>query len=999
MIPESKMVLCVLSLFVFIIARAHTAEAGEERQFPLYGLSVSFDVKNNLLRGMASVTLTGDGDTAFSAGDLRIESIRLNGKPVDYRIKDGAFKVAGKGVLEIRYEGTFKGEQGGTENLENAGVVSAGIVSEKGISLTGNWYPSIKSLALYKLTAIVPENFTAISEADEITSRETESGREYVFHFAHPLNGIDLAAGEYREVRDRVNNIDIYMYFFPEDISLADTYAEYTKKYFRMYEELLVPYPYKRFSVVENILPTGYSMPTFTLLGRDVVRLPFITSTSLGHEITHQWFGNYVYADFGSGNWLEAITTYLSDHLYEEQKSRGWEYRKKILIDYQSYVTPGKDFPLKDFTQRTDFASASIGYGKGAMLFHMLKNLVGEETFYRSLKSLIKNNAFRNASWVDIKKSFEDGSGRDLGWFFDEWLDRKGVPSFVIKDPRVLVLNGIPTVTFELNQKGESYKLELPLRIAGGKGEVNEALKIEKEKQYFEIPTEESPRSAVFDGNYDTMRKLREGEFPPVISRLLGDEKRIVVYSENGKEQYADLIRILKENGFTRTADKDLKDETIRTSSLIILGFESPVLKRLFGEVGKPASGFLLTVKDNPLNTSKVVAYANGDTKEEVTLAARKIFHYGKYSTVRFEKGKNVEKETAETERGMVFSLSEPVEGVVPKKTLKLERIIESVSDKPVIFVGERHTNYEDHKVELDLIMELFRKGRKFAIGMEMFQRPFQKTIDEYLSGVIDERKFLKESEYFKRWRFDYGLYREIIEFAKVKGIPVVALNLNSEIVNKVASGGLDSLSETEKKEIPQDMDMADATYKKRLKDIFEGHPSGTTFDNFYQAQILWDETMAHSAAQFLKEKPDYQIVILAGAGHIMYDSGIPRRLQRLTGKEYATLINGQFDEDIGDYVLFANEIKPPFSARLGVMLDKREGGVIIEEFSPGSAALRAGLERGDTLISIDDWKIESVEDAKIALFDKKPEQTVKVRIKRKRFLLGEKEFEFSISL
>src|SRR5512142_2021373 len=104
-----------------------------------------------------------------------------------------------------------------------------------------------------------------------------------------------------------------------------------------MYHALLRPYPYKRFSVVENILPTGYSMPTFTLLGKEIVRLPFIPETSLGHEITHQWFGNYVYWSGGRGNWLEAITTYLSDQYYQEQQGKGWEYRKKVLTDYQSY--------------------------------------------------------------------------------------------------------------------------------------------------------------------------------------------------------------------------------------------------------------------------------------------------------------------------------------------------------------------------------------------------------------------------------------------------------------------------------------------------------------------------------------------------------------------------------------------------------------------------------------------------------------------------------------
>jgi aminopeptidase N len=388
-----------------------------------------------------------------------------------------------------------------------------------------------------------------------------------------------------------------------------------------------------------------------------------------------------------------------------------------------------------------------------------------------------------------------------------------------------------------------------------------------------------------------------------------------------------------------------------------------------------------------------------GINKEEVTLAARKIFHYGKYSVIRFEQGKNVEKKITETPRGIILSLYEPVKGIVPKKLLTLDRIIDTVSDKPIIFVGERHTNYEDHKVELDLIMELFKKGKKFAVGMEMFQRPSQKAIDDYLTGAIDERRFLKDSDYFKRWRFDFAFYREIIDFAKAKGIPIVALNARGEIVKKVAFGGLDTLSEIEKREIPQDMDMSDDAYEKRVKDVFELHPGGTQFDYFYQAQILWDETMAHSAAEFLKEKPDYQMVIMAGAEHIMYNSGIPQRLKRLTGKEFASLINGVFDEDIADYVLFPDEIKPPFSAKLGIILNEKEGSVLIEEFSPESAALKAGLRNGDAILAIDGWRIDSIEDTKIALFDKKPLQIIKIKIVRKRFLLGEKELEFLLSL
>ncbi len=990
---------CIFTLIIFTIFLSGTAES--EETLPIYNLSVSFDIKTNLLKGTALITFPEEGERTISTNNLHIMAISFNGQPVDPEIKDGIFKLSGKGTLDIAYEGTFK-EGVEIENLENVGVVTPDIVSDKGISLTAGWYPSIGSMSYWHLKALVPQGFTAISEADEINAIETTRGTEYSFHLPHPLQGINLVVGPYMQRHESHRGIEIYACFFPEDISLAENYIKYTKKYLTLYERLLGPYPYKRFSVVENILPTGYSMPTFTLLGQDVVRLPFITETSLGHEILHQWFGNYVYADYESGNWLEGITSCLSDHLYEEQKGAGWQYRKKILIDYQSYVTPSKEAPLKDFTGRKDFASAAIGYGKGAMLFHMLKNLVGESTFYNALRELIEEKKFARASWADIKSTFEKASAKDIEWFFSQWLTRKDIPSFEVKNIRVTVLKGVPTISFEIYQKGQPYKFGLLLRVVTEKNEIKEILQIEKERQTFEIAAEERPLKIVFDEDYDLMRKLTEKEFPPVIAQLMGDEKRLVVYPEKEKEKYSELINVFQKEGFEAKEEQEVKDEDIKNSSLLVLGLESPVLKRLFGQIRKSEAGFNLIVKRNPLNTARVVAYANGDSKEEVDPVVKKIFRYGKYSLLRFQGGENIVKETEETERGMSFNLYEPVLGVDTKNTTKLSEIINAVVDKPIIYIGERHTNYEDHVVQLEFITELFKRGKKFAIDMEMFQRPFQKAIDNYFSGAIIEKEFLRASEYFKRWKYDYHLYREIVEFAKAKGIPVIALNLMEEIIRKVSAGGLDALTEEEKKEIPQDMDMSDEDYRDRLREIFKLHPDRSNFNYFSQSQILWDETMAHSIAQFMRDNQGYQMVVLVGAQHIMFGSGIPKRVFRLNGKDYATLINGgeeDLKKDIGDFVLFPGPIAPPVTFKLGVFLREDDGRMKIEDFGPGSIALEAGLKEGDTIISIDDWKIVSIDDVKIALFDKKQGETINVKVLRKKFLFGEKMLEFDITL
>src|SRR4030042_2012441 len=337
-----NMKFCIIIIFVFILSLSGIAESAET--LPVYKLSVAFDMENSLLKAAAHITFPDDGTRDILTGALRIIAITFNGQPLVPEIKDGVFKI-----------------------------------SRKGISLTSNWYPSFEGMANWNLKGLLPEGFKAISEADEVDVTGTDKGMEYNFHFPYPLRQIHLVAGSYTEQHESHQGVEINTYFFPEDTSIAGKYVAYAKKYLSLYGELLAPYPYKRFSIVENILPTGYSMPTFTLLGRTVVKLPFIPATSLGHEILHQWFGNYVYEDYKSGNWLEGITSYLSDHLYEEQKGTGWQHRKKILIDYQSYVKQSKEAPLKNFKERTDFASAAIGYGKGAMVFHMLKNLVGEK--------------------------------------------------------------------------------------------------------------------------------------------------------------------------------------------------------------------------------------------------------------------------------------------------------------------------------------------------------------------------------------------------------------------------------------------------------------------------------------------------------------------------------------------------------------------------------------------------------------------------------------------
>ncbi len=978
------------------------AVSGADNAVALHEIQVRIDPEQHSLTGEARITLPPGKARSIRAGGVTVKSISALGAGFAEDRKTGVITIeAGSGprVVTIAFAVSYApARASGRED----GIEQANVVEPEGIALTGLWYPAVEGLSRYRLTALLPPGFEGISEADDVLIKEqTDGSREFSFVFDHPVEGISLIAGKYRVRTVRHEGIDIVTFFFPAEEELAETYLEYTKKYLDLYSRRIGPYPFKRFAVVENILPTGYSMPTFTLLGRDVVKLPFIVETSLGHEILHQWFGNSVYVDHADGNWAEGLTTYLADHEYEELKARGWEYRKQVLVSYRNYIEPENDFSLKDFVSRSDRATAAVGYGKTAMVFHMLKQELGADIFARALREFFVKNRFSRASWSDIQKSCEDASGSDLGWFFTQWVEGKGAVDFEIKDAVVRYEGSNARIFFDVKQNERKDRFLLPVVLRTDKEEIRKVFRVETESASFEIETRDHPLELVVDRDYDLFRTLSDGEMIPVISAILGDKDRFFVIPRGKEQEYAVLSGFLKTIGFAEKKEEEVTYDDIKNSSLLAPG-DTELIRRLFGQVALPEGDFSLVTRFSPYSKKNCIGIISSVSVAGMQDYLQRITHYGKYTTVVFKDGRNVAKSTDAGERGIGIALSEDVRGISVPRLEPLSRIIEAVSGKDIIYAGEFHDRFDNHRVQLQVIRELYRKNKNLAIGMEMFQKPFQGALDEYIAGTIDEKTFLKRSEYYQRWAFDYHLYREILLFARENRIPVIALNIKKEIVTKVSKGGLLALGEEDLKEVPQDMDLSDTEYRERLRESYATHanPEGRNFDFFYQSQVLWDESMAHNLNEFMTKNPGHQVVVLAGSGHMAFGSGIPKRAHRLNRREYAVILNAEDVENgIADYVVFPSPVPFRETPRLGVQL-KDDGGVVtITKVAPESVAEKAGIRENDAIISLDGEKMAAVEDVKIHLLSKKKGDAVSVKVKRKRFLFGHREMEFKVVL
>jgi uncharacterized iron-regulated protein len=222
-----------------------------------------------------------------------------------------------------------------------------------------------------------------------------------------------------------------------------------------------------------------------------------------------------------------------------------------------------------------------------------------------------------------------------------------------------------------------------------------------------------------------------------------------------------------------------------------------------------------------------------------------------------------------------------------PDRSAAQSALLKRMVAARIIYLGETHDRPEDHIAQLEILQQLHRRNPKLAIALEMVQRPYQRVLDLYLSGAISEVELRAQTEYDRRWSFDWAFYAPIFRFAKANQIPLVALNTPSEILRKVSRSGLASLTGIDYKWIPKraDLELSNGAYRQRLREIYDsfhkkkGKSAG--FERFVEAQVLWDETMAEAIALYVRSNPERQVVVLAGQGHLLYGDGIPSRVQR----------------------------------------------------------------------------------------------------------------------
>lgn len=576
------------------------------------------------------------------------------GQGIKYRVS----LPPAQNALKLTYEGHI------VAPLDTSSLIES--ISAQGVflSLRDLWYPHFDAhLSSFTLQVNLPPGWTAISQGNRVENAVRSHGVAVTWSETNPQEDIYLVAGPYHEYRGTTSIAQSLVFLHDDDPDLAETYLKATALYLEMYQQLLGAYPYAKFAAVENTQETGYGMPSFTLLGPRVIRLPFIVHTSYPHEILHNWWGNGVYVDHEQGNWSEGLTAYLADHLIQEQQGRGAQYRRGALQKYANYVNAGLDFPLKDFHARHDEASQAIGYNKALMFFHMLRLRLGDEAFIQGLRTFYRQNRFKRAGFPALRKAFEEAGGTDLAPMFAQWIERRGAPSLSLSDAQVHTHETDYILTARLHQGDQipPYRLDIPIAITlEGRNEIFEqTVSMQARSQAIRFQLSSKPLDIQLDPRFDLFRRLDPLELPASLGQFFGASQKVLVLPSDAPPSLRESYRELAENWSQRDSGIEIHwDDRInklpKERAVLLLGWENRFLDsflhtlvdqdvkrqnnhlRLAGKNLEQDSHSLVLTGRDQADARQSLAWLGTTRPQALKGLARKLPHYSKYSYLAF---------------------------------------------------------------------------------------------------------------------------------------------------------------------------------------------------------------------------------------------------------------------------------------------------------------------------------------------------------------------------
>jgi aminopeptidase N len=347
----------------------------------------------------------------------------------------------------------------------------------------------------------------------------------------HSTYLIFLAAAPYVVVQDSYKALPVNYWVYPQDEKKAlPTYGK-TPKMIEFFNRIFgYDYPWQKYDQVSVPSGGGAESTSATAMTHSIMvdeknEKDFPAIGIVSHELAHQWWGDLITLRSWAHTWMnESFGTY-SDYLYHRHERGDDEGAINLQDKLNSYLREAKTRYVRPIvTDRYDLPQDMFDrhtYPKGALVLHMLRNMVGDESFFKILSHFLHSYAFDAVDTNDFIRSVKTVTGQNLDWFFDQWLYKPGHPVFNIRsdwDEARKAATVKVTQVQDFNRGIPVFRVPVTIAIVTPKGKTTRAVWIREKEETFEFAAETKPLLIRFDeGNV----LLKEVNFPKEVDELL----------------------------------------------------------------------------------------------------------------------------------------------------------------------------------------------------------------------------------------------------------------------------------------------------------------------------------------------------------------------------------------------------------------------------------------------------------------------------------------------
>lgn len=501
------------------------------------------------------------------------------------------------------------------------------------------WYPVAGAdFPNHKMTseviATVPDKMVALSNGTLVLERHDTDAKTKTFHWSlskpHVSYLVTLVVGQFARIQDAHGRLEVDCWVHPSKYEAAKIYHRDTAKLVALFERLYrTPYPWEhKYSqvLVQDFIFGGMENTTLSTITDRILADPSTAEEYYrsmvrlnAHELCHQWFGDKVTCRDWSHAWLnEGGATYgeveAMEFLYGKAERDYYAHNlaKQYFAEDKQYRRP---IVTNEYNEPIDLFDRTL-YQKGGLVRHMMRYLLGDEGYYRSMETFLKDNAYQPVETIDLLKAVEKATGRNLRAFADQWIYGAGFPEYKVTylwDESTKIATVKVSQTQKLEGQTGLFSMPVCLSFTLANGEAVEFMPYISEKEHtLQFPLAGKPVMFNFDPGNWILKKLD----------LSGVPKAMLIYQLHNAPTV--MGRVHAANALAEMGGLDAVEALAKACGSTGLHYGAQIeAANALGAIGTPAAGEALKqlASASVPQVRRAVIAALGNFKDDETVA------------------------------------------------------------------------------------------------------------------------------------------------------------------------------------------------------------------------------------------------------------------------------------------------------------------------------------------------------------------------------------------